>query len=308
MNGADLHLRNPRRSRRRRRIRAARARKMSCCTRRCGDPVCAASTASDEGAAAFMAAGYARASGQVAVLTTIPGPGFLYALPGITEARDDSAALLWLTLRQPPDAQAFPLQRIDQARRGAQSRQALPFHRAARGSGTGAASAARQAASGEPGPVLVEVDTALLTREAPATESPADDVDIPGVTSEVLERLRLARRPLLWVGQGAQGSFRALRNLVHRWRVPVCSTCSGRGVVPDDDPHALVADLSFGVPAWLDQAIGSTDLVLVLGCKFTHNGSAGGRLHLPAEKLVRVDASAAVLAANYPRSSKCVHA
>ena len=71
-------------------------------------------TASDEGAAAFMAGGYARASGQVGVLTTIPGPGFLYALPAIAEARDDSAPLLWLTLRQPPDSRAFPLQRIDQ--------------------------------------------------------------------------------------------------------------------------------------------------------------------------------------------------
>ena len=257
-------------------------------------------TASDEGAAAFMAAGYARASGRVGVLTTIPGPGFLYALPGITEARDDSAALLWLTLRQPPDVQAFPLQRIDQADVARSLVKHCHFIERPEDLAPVLHLAARQAASGEPGPVLVEVDTALLTQDAPTTESPADEVDIPGVTSEVLERLRLARRPLLWVGQGAQGSFRALRNLVHRWRVPVCSTCSGRGVVPDDDPHALVADLSFGVPAWLDQAIGSADLVLVLGCKFTHNGSAGGRLHLPAEKLVRIDTSAAVLAANYP--------
>ncbi len=257
-------------------------------------------TASDEGAAAFMAAGYARASGQVAVLTTIPGPGFLYALPGITEARDDSAALLWLTLRQPPDAQAFPLQRIDQADVARSLVKHCHFVERPEDLAPVLHLAWRQAASGEPGPVLVEVDTALLTRDAPATEGPADDVDVPGVTSEVLERLRVARRPLLWVGQGAQGSSKALRAFVHRWRVPVCSTCSGRGVVPDDDPHALVADLSFGVPAWLDQAIGSADLVLVLGCKFTHNGSAGGRLHLPAEKLVRVDASAAVLAANYP--------
>jgi acetolactate synthase-1/2/3 large subunit len=55
--------------------------------------------ASDEGAAAFMAAGYARASGQVGVLTTIPGPGFVYALAGIVEAQHDSVPLLWLTLR-----------------------------------------------------------------------------------------------------------------------------------------------------------------------------------------------------------------
>ena len=129
---------------------------------------------------------------------------------------------------------------------------------------------------------------------------PADGTEAPGVTPELLDRLRRARRPLLWVGQGAQGASKALRAFVHRWRVPVFSTCSGRGVVADDDPHAIVADFSFGVPAWIDRAIESADLVLVLGCKFTHNGSAGGRLHLPADKLVRVDASAEVLAANYP--------
>jgi len=38
--------------------------------------------ASDEAAAAFMACGYARAAGTVGVLTTIPGPGFVYALAG----------------------------------------------------------------------------------------------------------------------------------------------------------------------------------------------------------------------------------
>src|SRR5262245_5744153 len=70
-------------------------------------------SASDEGAAAFMATGYAKASGRVGVLTTIPGPGFVYALAGVVEAHHDSVPLLWLTLRQGDDAQAFQLQTID---------------------------------------------------------------------------------------------------------------------------------------------------------------------------------------------------
>ena len=49
------------------------------------------------------------------------------------------------------------------------------------------------------------------------------------------------------------------------------------------------------------------DLILALGCKFTHNGSCGGRLALPQARLVRIDSSAAVLAANYP-ASLAVHA
>ena len=72
-------------------------------------------SASDEGAAAFMATGYAKASGHVGVLTTIPGPGFVYALAGIVEAQHDSIPLLWVTLRQADNTRAFQLQRIDQA-------------------------------------------------------------------------------------------------------------------------------------------------------------------------------------------------
>ena len=53
--------------------------------------------ATDELAAAMMAGGYFRASGRVAALFTIPGPGFVYALAGLAEARHDSAALIHVT-------------------------------------------------------------------------------------------------------------------------------------------------------------------------------------------------------------------
>jgi acetolactate synthase-1/2/3 large subunit len=65
---------------------------------------------------AFMACGYARASGEPGVLFTIPGPGFTYALSGLAEARLDSIPLVHLTgtpATGPGDA--FRLQAIDQA-------------------------------------------------------------------------------------------------------------------------------------------------------------------------------------------------
>jgi acetolactate synthase-1/2/3 large subunit len=72
--------------------------------------------ATHELGAAFMAAGYYRASGRVAALFTIPGPGFTYALTGLAEARHDSAALLHITGAPPPEGgRRFQLQAIDQA-------------------------------------------------------------------------------------------------------------------------------------------------------------------------------------------------
>src|SRR5262249_57052297 len=71
--------------------------------------------ATDELAAAFMANGYFRATGRIAALATISGPGFTYSLTGLAEARHDSVGLLHLVPTPRPDnAHAFQLQAIDQ--------------------------------------------------------------------------------------------------------------------------------------------------------------------------------------------------
>ena len=264
-------------------------------------------SASDESAAAFMATGYAKASGRVGVLTTIPGPGFVYALAGVVEAQHDSVPLLWLTLRPADDARAFQLQRIDQVamarpvvKRCMLVERADDLARAVR-------DAYAEAVTGEPGPVLLEIASALL--EAACTRS---TTSVPAAASVVdvgpLQALLMAStRPLIYAGQGAQGAADEVRRLAARLGAPVLCTSSGRGVLPDHDPLAFVRDFSTGLGNTVPDLIDRADMVLALGCKFTHNGSAGGRLQLPANKLVRVDTSADVLAANYP-AQLAIHA
>ena len=261
--------------------------------------------ASDEGAAAFMAAGYSRATGVIGVLTTIPGPGFVYALAGAVEARHDSVPLLWLTLRQPDDGQAYPLQRIDQVAMATPVVKRCLQVEAAEELADSLIAGFREALSGEPGPVLIQIAAPLLLQSAPASTSGAAcqvTSAPPGWAAppQLLDRLRGAQRPVLFVGQGAQGAAAGLRQFAERWRAPVLFTSSGRGVLPDTHAFAFVTDFSFGIGAALPALIDRSDLVLALGCKFTHNGSAAGRLRLPSERLVRIDTSSEVLAANYP--------
>jgi acetolactate synthase-1/2/3 large subunit len=257
-------------------------------------------SASDEGAAAFMATGYAKASGHVGVLTTIPGPGFVYALAGIVEAQHDSIPLLWLTLRQADNARAFQLQRIDQAAMAKPVvKRCMQVERADELAGA-LHEAQAEAVAGEPGPVLLEIASGVLEADCPRSESPAraaaDAVDVGP-----LEALLMAcTRPVIYAGQGAQGAADEVRRLAARLRAPVLFTSSGRGVLPDTDPLAFVQDFSTGLGSVVPELIDRSDMVLALGCKFTHNGSGGGRLQLPATKLVRIDSSADVLAANYP--------
>ncbi len=73
-------------------------------------------------------------------------------------------------------------------------------------------------------------------------------------------------------------------------------------MLPDTDELAFTKDFSTGVGLVVPDLIERADLVLTLGCKFTHNGSGGGELSLPEAKHVRVDASPEVLSANYPAS------
>jgi acetolactate synthase-1/2/3 large subunit len=275
-------------------------------------------SAASELGAAFMANGYFRASGRPGLLVTIGGPGFTLALTGIAEARHDSVALLWLVVtRRPPEGRRYGLQALDiagmagplvKAAHEAEDPESLPDL---------VRRAHARAVSGEPGPVLVQIEASLLGPDArkPA-RTPAAGVGAskgtwsegsaphPPLEAPALERLtarlRAAERIVLYVGQGAADAAGGVRRLSRAWRAPVLASTSGRGVVPEDDDLALMVDRPGADPTAVNELLGEADLILVLGCKLSHNGSHGFQLRLPPENLVHVDASREVLEANYP--------
>jgi acetolactate synthase I/II/III large subunit len=253
--------------------------------------------------ASFMANGYARASGRPGILTTIPGPGFTYALTGLAEALLDSVPVVHI-LAGPATApgQRFQLQALDQ-----RSVVAPLVKRVIDVADAGEIEAAIRSAyalcrGGEPGPVVVQIPPLLFDSEFTAPADPPP----PGIEPEepdfgpVLRRLAAARRPLFYVGQGAAGASDELRRLVMATGAPIVTTTSARGVLPEDHPRVLRFDRR--KTAVLNDLIESADLVLALGCKFSHNGAHGFRLRLPPDRLVHVDASPDVLGANYEAS------
>lgn len=256
-------------------------------------------------AAAFMANGSARTTGALAAVTTIPGPGFTLALTGLAEALHDSAPLLHLVVRpEPVGRHAFQLQDLDLE---ALARPVTKgFFRAERAGEIPAAlsAAAATALSGEPGPVCLELAWSALAEDV---DGPAAVPPLPGpaepddaAVDEARFLFAAARRPLLLVGGGAAGAAPAVLELIERLGCPVLATCSGRGVVPEDHPLAVPGDFGSGVGPEAARLLERSDLVVVLGCKLGHNGTGGFALSLPPDKLLRVDASARVLAADHP--------
>ena len=256
-------------------------------------------------AASFMANGYFRATGRVAAVSTIPGPGFTYALTGIAEAYLDSVGVLVLVgaaARSPGNR--FQLQAIDQpAVARPIVKEYFRIDRAA-----DAADVIRRAhglaLTGGPGPVIVELDIDALS----APSSPrSGDAALPlepaadaGVVASLARDFAAAARPVLLVGQGALGAADRVSALSRDWGIPVVTTPSARGIVAEDSPYVTAFDPPRGQVEELNHFLARADLIVGLGCRLGHNGAAGFALALASDRFIHVDADAAVLGANYP--------
>lgn len=257
--------------------------------------------ATHELGASFMANGYARASGLPGVLTTIPGPGFTYALTGLAEAFLDSTPVLYV-LGGPASApgRRFQLQALNQRSIVSPLAKRVFDVEAPEEIEPTIREAYRLCRSGEPGPVVVQVSPPLFLAEAPPLREAVSDADVlrppPGI-EEIARRVVAARRPLLYVGQGALDAAHELGELVETIGALVVTTTSARGVLPETHPRVLCFDRR--KTEVLNELVERADLVLALGCKFSHNGAHGFRLRLPRQRFVHVDASDEVLGANY---------
>ncbi len=258
-----------------------------------------------EMSAAFMANGYFRASGTPALLITIPGPGFTYTLNGLAEAKHDSAALVYLLVRKlKPVGGAFGFQVIDHQALATPLVKAYMCVESAMEVPSILQQAMRTATTGQPGPVIVEVDVDLLPQQVDAalgdftvgTARPSQSSEV----DKIAARLKSSRKPLLLLGQGVQGGSQSAKALVEKLACPLITTISGRGVVPEDHPNVVAPDFGLYGVSIVNELVEASDLVLAVGCRFSHNGTSGFRLKIPREKLIHVDADQGVLNQNYP--------
>lgn len=265
--------------------------------------------ATHELAASFMAIGYARVTGAPAVLATIPGPGFAFALPGLAEARLDSVPIVHVVGTPARGPHRFKHQEIDQAAIAASLVKRVIEVGSAADVAPAFDEAWRLAASGEPGPVLLHVAPEALSGRVPEGATSDRPPDAPaGAGREaaaagaaaLADLLGAAVRPVLFVGGGAARASEEIRRLAEALRAPTFSTLSGRGVLPEDHPLALGFDANRGNLEALQRLLGRSDLILVLGCKLSHNGMAGFRLALPEDRTVQVNTDPEALGHDYP--------
>ncbi len=259
-----------------------------------------------EHAAAFLADGLARSTGEVGVLVVVPGAGVTHALSGIAEAWMDQVPLVVLATGIRTDTGAsFQLHAIDQL--GVLGPVTKAAWRAARaGAIYPTIRRAFQLARRSPrGPVAVEIPAELMLLVQQLDDEPqwTPDPDQPIEPSrELLEsaarQLGEAERPALYLGVGAAGAGTELVELAERLGAPVATTIHGKGVFPESHPLWLWNGFGPQAPPFVRSIMERSDCLLAVGCRFAEvaTGSYGVT---PPPNLIHVDVDPLVFDRNY---------
>ncbi|MBS0246244.1 MAG: thiamine pyrophosphate-binding protein [Proteobacteria bacterium] len=159
--------------------------------------------------------------------------------------------------------------------------------------------AARDALTAPTGPVSLEipVDVQRLPTAMPVVAGwPAVDLKKPNDTAldALADRIRDARRPMLWLGGGARGAAAAATALADRGFGIVTST-NGRAVVPESHANSLGA---FNMTPDAVGIYAKCDLMIVVGSRLRGNETQNNCMPLPP--LVQIDADVGQGGRNYP--------
>src|SRR4029453_5272431 len=152
------------------------------------------------------------------------------------------------------------------------------------------------AASGRPGPVLVDItkDAQLGVAEFDWDEA-APDLDAlarPGHSMGVdpLALINAAQRPLILAGHGIilGGAGSVLQAFAEKTQIPVAMTLLGIGCFPASHPLNL-GMMGMHGEAWVNSAIQQADLLIALGMRFDDRVTGALASYAPAAKKIHVD-------------------
>ena len=225
-----------------------------------------------EQAAAYMADGYARTTGDVGVCMVVPGPGVLNAGAGLATAYACSSRVLCIAGQIPSWALGQRLGLLHEIPDQSGLLSSLTKWSAlARTPGEVPAvirAALRELRSGRPRPVAVEIPPDVLAATGDVDLVPPGDDDRPALPDrDAIERaaalLRTARRPVIYAGGGiaASGAHRELAALAEEIEAPVVLSRGGRGGL--SDRHRLALSSVAG-----RRVLPGADVVLVVGSRF----------------------------------------
>ena len=250
-----------------------------------------------EQGAGFIALGMARATGKAQVCFASSGPGATNLVTAVADAKLDSVPLVAITgqvSRAMIGTDAF--QEIDTyglmlpitkhnwlVRSTEELLEVIP-------------EAFRIALSGRPGPVSIDIPKDVQNQAVtaanlpdPGSQNPLPCWD-PGLVDAMLEKIAMARRPILMIGGGIvyANATDALRSFAESLDIPAVQTFMGLGVLPSDHPLSLGMLGMHGAP-YTNLVLEECDLVVALGVRFDDRATGKAAAFCPRAEFIHVD-------------------
>jgi acetolactate synthase-1/2/3 large subunit len=261
-----------------------------------------------EQGAGHAATGYAQATGRVGVCMATSGPGATNLVTPLADAHMDSVPVVAITGQQTraligTDAfQEADITGITMpiTKHNMLVKDPAEIPRAI-------AEAFHLAATGRPGPVLVDIPKDVLQEQTSFAWPP--ELQLPGYRpttrphgKQIREAARLiahARRPVLYVGGGVikARATGALRELAELTGAPVVTTLMARGAFPDSHPQHVGMPGMHGTVAAV-AAMQRSDLLVALGARFDDRVTGQLSSFAPAAAVVHADIDPAEISKN----------
>jgi acetolactate synthase I/II/III large subunit len=249
--------------------------------------------------AVFAASGYARSSGRVGVCSATSGPGATNLITGLVDAMMDSIPVVAFTGQVHSkligtdafqEADTFGITRACTKHNYlVKSVTELPqiIHEAF-----------YLAASGRPGPVLVDIPKDVFMGQT--HYGPVSSIHLPGYrvfteghTGQIRRAAQMiaeSERPLVYAGGGiiAAGAAPELRELVELADLPTVCTLMGLGALPGTHPN-FISMLGMHGSYAANMAISECDLIIAVGVRFDDRVTGRLSAFAPHAKVIHID-------------------
>src|SRR5689334_15685031 len=258
--------------------------------------------------ACFAAEGYARATGKVGVCCATSGPGATNLVTGLVDALMDSIPVVAITGQVSTkligsdafqEADTFGITRSCTKHNFLVKKlEELPqaIHEAF-----------YIAATGRPGPVLVDVPKDVFIAQGHYT--PVTSIHLPGYkvfteghTGQIkraAQLIRDAEKPFVYAGGGiiAAGASEELREFVELTDAPAVCTLMGLGALPAEHPNFVSMPGMHGSYA-ANMAMTHCDVLIALGVRFDDRVTGRLAAFAPHAKVIHVDIDPAEIGKN----------
>ena len=263
-----------------------------------------------EQCAAHAADGYARASGRVGVCVATSGPGATNLVTGIATAYMDSSPIIAITGQVPThligndafqeaDIVGITMPIVKHSYQP-KDPDLIPSM---------IKSSFEIAASGRPGPILIDVPKEV--QEGELTKFDDSLIETPGYNpttkgnirqiKKARDLIKQAKRPIILAGAGViiSNACCELKKLAYTINAPVMTSLLGKGAIDETDDLAL-GMLGMHGRKVSNDSVNEADLLIAIGVRFSDRTTGRLDSFVPDTKVIHIDIDPAEIGKNVP--------